>query len=123
MRQIDGNCKCTENIKDGVQLGYTFHTCCPSCQAIKDVSVQPYDLFKYRNGVYIHDAFPYLSRMEREALMTGFCDSCWNENIVGNRVLKMSFKERLFNRVLIRYYGLRLKLHAMKCKLLRIDIS
>jgi len=78
MRQIDGNCKYTEDIKDDVQIGYTFHTRCPLCQTIKDVSVKPGDLFKYRQGAHVQDAFPYLSQVEREALLTGFCDPCWN---------------------------------------------
>jgi hypothetical protein len=74
MRQIDGNCNYTEDI-----AGYTFHTRCPSCKTTKDVSVQSEDLFKYRQGAHVQDAFPYLSSVEREALLTGFCDPCWNK--------------------------------------------
>jgi len=78
MRQIDGQCQYTEDFSDGFQVGYTFHTRCPSCNTRKDVSVKPDDLFKYRQGAHVQDAFPYLSRVEREALLTGFCDPCWN---------------------------------------------
>ena len=83
MRQIDGGCKYTENFdsEGGIQVGYTFHTRCPSCKATRDVAVHPGDLFNYRQGAHVQDAFPYLSGEEREALLTGFCDPCWNKVI------------------------------------------
>ena len=36
-----------------------------------EVVVKAPDLFKYHQGAYIQDAFPYLSRKDREFLITG----------------------------------------------------
>jgi len=37
------------------------------------VKVKAEDLFKYRNGALIQDAFPYLSKKDREFLISGMC--------------------------------------------------
>ena len=43
-----------------------------------EVSDLPVDLEKYRSGMLIQHAFPYLSTQDREFLMTGMCcDSIW----------------------------------------------
>ena len=36
-----------------------------------EVTIKAADLFKYRQGALIQDAFPYLQPMDREFLMTG----------------------------------------------------
>lgn len=37
------------------------------------------DLFKYRQGAHMQQAFPYLAANERERLITGICGPCWHE--------------------------------------------
>jgi hypothetical protein len=53
---------------------------CPLClteQRPLLVSIERYNAWK--NGeLFIHDAFPELTASERELLMTGTCDPCWD---------------------------------------------
>ena len=50
------------------------------CGRVTTATVQASDLFRYRQGAFVQDAFPYLSTDEREALfMTGTCASCWDD--------------------------------------------
>jgi len=119
MKHID-QCKYKRDYDyDGQPFGYTFQVICPTCEAESNVSVLQADLFAYRQGANVQDAFPYLSSGEREGLVSGMCDGCWDEMFPPDP----SFIERLVNPVLLRYYKLRLWLVHMKCKLLRIDIS
>ena len=37
------------------------------------------DIDKYRNGALIQDAFPYLSKDERETMISGTHAECWNK--------------------------------------------
>jgi hypothetical protein len=44
--------------------------------------VDPADMRKYLSSVprpYIQTTFPYLTPSEREVILTGYCDSCWDE--------------------------------------------
>lgn len=50
---------------------------CPMCGKSYTVIV-PHDGFiAWRNGGRIQDCLPTLSNEERESLMTGICDDCW----------------------------------------------
>lgn len=64
----------TENYSEG---SYTFHTVCPECRKVHDVTVPGAGLFQYNSGMPIQAAFPGLTADEREMLMTGMCDPCW----------------------------------------------
>lgn len=57
----------------------TLGTVCPSCQKPQMVEVQEADLKKWKDGAYIQDAFPALSKDEREILLSGFCGECWDK--------------------------------------------
>jgi hypothetical protein len=53
---------------------------CPVCGAVRQVMVNSEDYFAWRfEGKLAQDAFPYLSRVEREAIISGICPTCWNE--------------------------------------------
>ena len=51
---------------------------CPICGAVREVMVNSDDFYDWKMGKLIQDAFPSLSMAEREALIPGFCVSCWN---------------------------------------------
>lgn len=52
-------------------------TRCPWCQNRHDVEVIKNDYYAWKRGKSSQDAFPYLSDSDREALITGICDDCW----------------------------------------------
>lgn len=58
---------------------YTFSGKCDLCGDKKSVSVKGPDLFKFRQGEYIQSAFPYLTSGDREFLISGTCDKCWDK--------------------------------------------
>lgn len=52
---------------------------CPSCGQTQVVSVEQEDYDKYQNGMYVQNAFPYLSAEQRELFITGICPECWEK--------------------------------------------
>lgn len=54
---------------------------CPFCgipgQVVTIQSMDDYN--RWVGGTVIQTAMPYLNSSEREALMTGICDTCWEE--------------------------------------------
>ena len=52
---------------------------CPVCDRMGSVIVEDDDYGKWISGVFIQDAMPYLSAGEREMLLTGVHDECWEE--------------------------------------------
>jgi hypothetical protein len=69
MKYADNHCKCKEEI--GKAHTYTFTGPCVITGEEHSVTVHAADLFKYRQGAYIQDAFYYLSDDEMEFLMSG----------------------------------------------------
>lgn len=51
---------------------------CPICGAKLFVTVEFSDFLKYMRGDPIEDCFPYLTPYEREHLISGTCEECWN---------------------------------------------
>lgn len=51
---------------------------CPGCQRIIEIKVRESDLTTWKNGALIQHAFPYLSAEQRESLISGYCDPCWD---------------------------------------------
>lgn len=55
---------------------------CPCCgkQSVFDVDKDVWRKgeIAYMNGAKIQDAWPTLSLSQRELLLTGMCDKCWN---------------------------------------------
>lgn len=79
----------------------TIKGTCPRCQRDWEVTVDEanYQSFK-EDGMLAQRAFPELSPAERELLITGFCDDCWqdmfppeDEDI--NEMSEEEFKEAL----------------------------
>lgn len=60
----------TEDHKDGKHT-YTFTGPCKMSGKQQVVTVNGADLFKYRQGEFIQNAFPYLSDDQREWMISG----------------------------------------------------
>jgi hypothetical protein len=53
---------------------------CPSCDSKRTLSVDFNSLHHWVTGsVLVQRAFPDLSDTDREALITGICDTCWGD--------------------------------------------
>lgn len=78
MRYADSHCSYVEGVgNDGVGT-YTFTGQCVVTGKEVSVTVKAPDLFKYRQGGYVQDCFPYLTKGEREFLISGTSDEGWN---------------------------------------------
>lgn len=57
---------------------------CPICgKPGVVVTLQSMDDYnRWVGGTLIQNAMPYLTASEREALMTGMCDTCWNDTFL-----------------------------------------
>ena len=55
-------------------------THCPFCGRYNEVGVNEIDYldWDWSHGINAQDAFPYLSASDREMLITGIDDECWN---------------------------------------------
>ena len=51
----------------------------PGCSVVNAVLVNEGDYWKWRRRDKIQDAMPYLTPSERERLITGICDECWDK--------------------------------------------
>ena len=61
-----------------VILDCTVVTCCPFCHKAHEIAVNEMDYLDWQDGKLAQDAFPYLSASDREMLITGIDDECWN---------------------------------------------
>jgi hypothetical protein len=52
---------------------------CYGCKETQTVRVGTKDLSDFRAGKFAQDCFSYLSPAEREFLISGICDRCWDE--------------------------------------------
>lgn len=52
---------------------------CPMCGNEWSVEVDKVNYQSFKEGMLAQDAFPELSPAERELLITGFCDDCWEK--------------------------------------------
>lgn len=51
---------------------------CPFCHTARSLTVTVRQLEAWQKDTKIQDAFPELTASEREFLMTGICDPCWD---------------------------------------------
>jgi hypothetical protein len=58
----------------------TISTTCPLCGAESKVECSASGYARWERGELIQNALPTLTSSDREALMTGICDTCWNES-------------------------------------------
>jgi hypothetical protein len=52
---------------------------CRLCGRTYELKVNPGDFMDWRKGKHIQDAMPYLSAGDRELLISGTCESCFDE--------------------------------------------
>jgi len=56
-------------------------THCPFCGHFNNIYVNDEDYFDYDMGMAsAQEAFPYLTRYDREQLISGICPPCWNKH-------------------------------------------
>lgn len=65
----------TDNGKSVMQISGP----CFSCQQPLSVQVAPADYARFERGEFASECFPYLKADEREFLISGICDRCWDE--------------------------------------------
>jgi len=51
---------------------------CPNCQKTKMLLVDPSGYQSWKGGELIQSAMPELSAADRESLISGVCDPCWD---------------------------------------------
>ena len=57
----------------------TIEKVCPSCGKKHEVIVEEKDYIDFtENGKLAQWAFPYLTAEERELILSGICNDCWN---------------------------------------------
>ena len=52
---------------------------CPMCGKSYTIIVPREGFIKWRNGDRIQECLPTLSNEDREALLTGICEDCWDK--------------------------------------------
>ena len=52
---------------------------CPMCNGSNEIEVSKKGLDKYHKGALIQVAFPELSNDQRELLLSGICNECWDK--------------------------------------------
>ena len=57
----------------------SYQVYCRMCSKPHYIVVYPSDLARFEAGTHAQDAFPYLSADDRELLISGTCDECWNK--------------------------------------------
>lgn len=78
MLYADNFCECSETFENSEHL-YTFTGLCVASGKQYSVAVKGPDLYKYRQGAKIQDAFPYLPASDREFLISGFSPEGWSQ--------------------------------------------
>lgn len=77
MRYADDHCTYTEQYEP--EHTYTFTGPCAITGKSCSVTVKGEELYNYRRGAYIQDAFPGLSAGDREFLISGYSPEGWNQ--------------------------------------------
>ena len=54
-------------------------TQCPFCGRGNEIEVNENDYDDWKDGANIQVVFPYLSKNEREMLISGICPTCWKK--------------------------------------------
>ena len=73
-------CECKETFKP--VHTYNFKMNCIKCKSEHAVALKGSDLFKYNQGKYIQDAFPYISQDLRENWFFGEHDFVWSSEVI-----------------------------------------
>lgn len=75
MRYADSACQVSESFQP--EHTYTFTGPCVVTGKTQSVTVKAEDLNQYRQGSFVQDCFPYLSKGDREFLISGTSDEGW----------------------------------------------
>lgn len=68
------------NLKDEEDEATTdIETDCPFCNKHYTFTVQRKDYVKYKRGMHVQEAFPYLDEEKRELLISNICPECWGK--------------------------------------------
>ena len=60
------------------ETGFKIKTQCPFCREYHDIAIDLKDLISWEiDGVWVQDAFSYLSADDREMIISGICPACW----------------------------------------------
>jgi hypothetical protein len=54
---------------------------CPFCHKEQAIEVNRIGYDKWRNGTLIQDAFPELTKFQRELMISGCCQECWDTHM------------------------------------------
>ena len=54
-------------------------TQCPLCGRGNEIEVNENDYDDWKDGAHAQVVFPYLSKNEREMLISGICPTCWKK--------------------------------------------
>jgi hypothetical protein len=83
MRYADSKCTYTENFANGNHV-YIFTGPCIVTKKMVSVEVPAEGLFAYRQGAFVQDAFPNLSKDDREFLMSGMSAEGWGKTFASD---------------------------------------
>lgn len=67
------------NIPSSDERGRKMICPCSQCHQYYVVEVAEQDFAAWQEGKYVQDAFPYLSKADRELLISKTCNRCWYE--------------------------------------------
>jgi hypothetical protein len=67
------------NIPSSVEHDRKMICQCRMCQQCHVIVVAENDFTAWRDGKFVQDAFPYLSKEDRELLVSQTCNECWYE--------------------------------------------
>ncbi len=78
MRYADNYCSCQKVMENGEQM-YIYTGKCVITKKEVVVKVPAEELFAYRQGALIQDAFPNMSKDDREFLISGISKEGWDK--------------------------------------------
>ena len=61
------------------KLNFELECLCNYCDYAEEILVDEADYDAWHNGALIQEVFDYLSAGQRELMISGTCDTCWNK--------------------------------------------
>lgn len=61
------------------RLDFELECLCEHCEYEENILVHEDDYDAWHNGVFVQDAFPYLTAAQRELMISNTCDNCWKK--------------------------------------------
>lgn len=63
---------------DLIKTVHVFKSC-PFCGVPRSIKVNVDDYDRWQNGELIQNVWPHFTPTQRELLITGICDPCWDD--------------------------------------------